>query len=443
MRYIKNVTGMFMIIALIVMINAAAGAQNWTEDLDFNYSYDLKGTKILIIASDDFNSGETIEMGNLWKSFGANVKYAGPSETLIGEEPEFQIPGEEKSPKPELKVDYLLKNINPEDYDVIYFAGGEGIGKLIEGNKITVAKLIDKFYKENKMIAAMCHAPMVLSVSESIRGKKATANGDKEREFLRNSGAIISDEICIVDYPFITGQWPFLQTFAYTIAERIQFPEGNGPLQKYFQNLSQDEKKLSGLRGAAQLSAKPVEMNKVKKIIRAAMLTPPQDMSLTAYFPFKLVLINSPETRSLISTAIFEKTKDLFTARGVPAEVIQKRLNNKFVTSPNLVLAVMDTSRIPARDKTIREITLRNNMLQYGAARENMIIMSEAMDLGISFAGFPVFMMAQDDIKKIVEIPENYILIDMFAIGHPESLSLPPVSASIDNILIEEKWNSN
>lgn len=68
-----------------------------------------------------------------------------------------------------------LAEVNEADYDAIFYPGGHGpLWDLSEDpNSI---KLIESFYKNNKPVAAVCHAPAVLKNTKNIDGTPLVKN---------------------------------------------------------------------------------------------------------------------------------------------------------------------------------------------------------------------------------------------------------------------------
>lgn len=125
-----------------------------------------------------------------------------------------------------------LKSIIHSDYDAVFFPGGHGpLWDLAENRE--VVSLIEDFYKHNKIIAAVCHAPIVLKDTKNkageplVKGKKVTAFTNSEEtaiglntvvpflveDELKNNGGIFSkaenwEGYAIEDDLLITGQNP-------------------------------------------------------------------------------------------------------------------------------------------------------------------------------------------------------------------------------------------
>ncbi|MEM6721088.1 MAG: type 1 glutamine amidotransferase domain-containing protein [Bacteroidota bacterium] len=78
-----------------------------------------------------------------------------------------------------------LAAVNEADYDAVFYPGGHGpLWDLSEDTNSI--KLIESFYKNNKPVAAVCHAPAVLKNAKNVdgtplvKGKKVTGFSNTE-----------------------------------------------------------------------------------------------------------------------------------------------------------------------------------------------------------------------------------------------------------------------
>lgn len=102
------------------------------------------------------------------------------------------------------KADYLLEEINPEDYDGVYIPGGtKGAETLRDDDR--VIEIVKKFNAANKLIAAICAGPIVLDKAGVLADKKATSFPTIKQE-LKNVGEYMDDEIVVTDGNVTTGR---------------------------------------------------------------------------------------------------------------------------------------------------------------------------------------------------------------------------------------------
>ena len=125
-----------------------------------------------------------------------------------------------------------LSDMNPDDFDAVFYPGGHGPLWDLANDKTSIA-LIEKFNKQNKPIAFVCHAPAALKDVKGadgnalVKGKKVTGFSNKEEaavgltqvvpllveDMLIENGAFYSNvenwkPFVIQDGNLITGQNP-------------------------------------------------------------------------------------------------------------------------------------------------------------------------------------------------------------------------------------------
>ena len=152
-------------------------------------------------------------------------------------EPDFQTPATIRFNKDSETQDILsktikLENIDHIEYDAVFYPGGHGPLWDLSENKNSIS-LIEDFYKNNKPVAAVCHAPAIFKHTKNtngsslVYGKKVTGftNGEEEavqltsivpflvEDMLKNNGAIYSKKpdwnpYAVEDGLLITGQNP-------------------------------------------------------------------------------------------------------------------------------------------------------------------------------------------------------------------------------------------
>ncbi len=110
----------------------------------------------------------------------------------------------------EAEVDLLIDNLNVKNFDGIVFIGGAGAYKYVEDPKAHEIALLA--VKENKVLGAICIAPIILAKAGVLQGKKATvwsSSMDKSMiKILKDGGAIYQDADVVIDGKVITASGP-------------------------------------------------------------------------------------------------------------------------------------------------------------------------------------------------------------------------------------------
>ena len=116
-----------------------------------------------------------------------------------------------------VKTDGLLKDIS-SDFDAIVLPGGMP-GSVNLKDDLTVINVIKRFFKENKLVAAICAAPIVLDKAGILQGKKHTAHPAVKDSFKNSTYTGNRIEI---DNNIITGKGPGVSAeFALSIAKYL------------------------------------------------------------------------------------------------------------------------------------------------------------------------------------------------------------------------------
>jgi protease I len=175
----------------------------------------LKGKRIAVLAADGF---EEIELtGPVWyfRELGAQVDIVGPKYNPAPARYGLSAPEMGKDhimaiqylqPVGWLKLDRTADQIKVSEYDAVFIPGGAWNPDNLRYDK-DVIKFIQDFNKSGKLIAAICHAPVVLASADILKGRKLTGYWNIQSD-LTNAGGIVSDEPVVVDANIITSRHP-------------------------------------------------------------------------------------------------------------------------------------------------------------------------------------------------------------------------------------------
>ena len=116
-------------------------------------------------------------------------------------------------------ADQLIENADYNDCEMIALPGGmPGTTNLMSDE--TLISQIRKFADEDKYLAAICAAPMVLAAAGVLEGKKATIFTGMENKL---AGAKYKKDTVVVDGKIITSKGPgTAMDFALTLVETIR-----------------------------------------------------------------------------------------------------------------------------------------------------------------------------------------------------------------------------
>lgn len=105
----------------------------------------------------------------------------------------------------QIDVDIAFKDINPADYDILVISGGKGPEKMrLDKDALEIVK---HFFKENKPVATICHAPQVLISAGVIKDRKSTC-WIGIRDDIIAAGAQYEDSEVVIDGNFVSSRNP-------------------------------------------------------------------------------------------------------------------------------------------------------------------------------------------------------------------------------------------
>ena len=155
----------------------------------------LSGKKVvMVIAPKDFRDEELLEPMAILLDKGAKVVVASNSlDTATG------MSGAK------IKPDILVKDIQTKDWDAIVLIGGQG-AKIYWDDKV-VHSILKEAVKEDKVIGAICIAPITLANAGILKGRKATV-WDGVADKIKSKGAIYTKSDVEQDDKIITANGP-------------------------------------------------------------------------------------------------------------------------------------------------------------------------------------------------------------------------------------------
>ncbi|MET7258808.1 DJ-1/PfpI/YhbO family deglycase/protease [Dyadobacter fermentans] len=175
----------------------------------------LKGKKMAVLAADGFEEIELL--GPVWyfRQLGAHVDIVAPKFNPAPARYGLSTPEMAKdhimaiqylNPVGWVKVDRTADQIKVEEYDAIFIPGGAWNPDNLRYDQ-DVLRYIKGFNQSGKLIAAICHAPVVLASADILKGRKLTGYWNIQTD-LKNAGGIVSDAPVVTDGNLITSRHP-------------------------------------------------------------------------------------------------------------------------------------------------------------------------------------------------------------------------------------------
>ncbi len=119
------------------------------------------------------------------------------------------------------KVDRTVDQVKAEEYNALMLPGGVINPDLLRINEHALVFVRD-FFKQEKPVAAICHAPWTLISADVVKGRKMTSYKSIKDDLI-NAGANWVDEEVVVDQGFVTSRNPNdLPAFNAKLIEEIK-----------------------------------------------------------------------------------------------------------------------------------------------------------------------------------------------------------------------------
>lgn len=163
--------------------------------------------KVLILLADGFEEIEMTVPVDIFRRLGINVCLAGiENEKVIGAHDIVY------------NADTCLKKLNTKDFDAVLLPGGMPGAKNLQ-NSQSVIQLVKDFNSKEKLMCAICAAPIVFGKAGILENKTVTCYPGFETEL---GNVNYTSRLCEHDGNIITGKGPGA-AFAFTreIAETL------------------------------------------------------------------------------------------------------------------------------------------------------------------------------------------------------------------------------
>lgn len=150
--------------------------------------------KALIISADHFEDSELLFPYYRLQEEGLEVDIASISRGKINGKHGYEV-----------VVDKALRDIDPNDYDLLVLPGGKAPATLRkESAAVSIAQ---DFMRSDKPVAAICHGPQILITADVLQGRRATCYRSVAEELIA-SGALYEDSEVVVDGKLVTSRQP-------------------------------------------------------------------------------------------------------------------------------------------------------------------------------------------------------------------------------------------
>ncbi|WP_230770358.1 DJ-1/PfpI/YhbO family deglycase/protease [Sphingomonas sp. Leaf4] len=175
---------------------------------------DLTNARVLILATDGFEESELFDPRQALLDAGAQVTLAS-----IKTDPIQGVVNDSEKART-ITPDLTLEEVDTEQYDMLLLPGGVGNPDKLRIEERAV-EIVSEFMDDDKIVAAICHAPWLLVEADVVDGRRVTS-WPSVRTDLENAGADVVDEEVVIDDNLITSRKPAdIPAFSKAILEAL------------------------------------------------------------------------------------------------------------------------------------------------------------------------------------------------------------------------------
>jgi putative intracellular protease/amidase/nitroreductase len=414
------------VIVILLFAAKLSMSQELLERNDFSLEYKLDNFKILVITYNKCSYEETVEMADDWEGWGAEVDFAAPEKEIVASQTKMTSKGMVPDGEVKFKVDFLLHQVLPEKYDVIYIVGGDNYKELITIHEEDIKRIINYSYMNNKIVAAYCHSPAVFSIFEFIKGKSVSVEGRYERKLLLDAGAKVVNDIITVDGNIITGRFPYTEAFTYTVAEHLQYPNGIGP---YHQIVSAKNKTIDFIDNVANIQIfkdKPIRRDTLNLLLQTGQKSIISE-NYSYNYTTKYLCIDNKQDIDKVKNILVHQNVDFFRNRE-DSQVRAKRYMNSLINEASaLIFIYIDLDKIDKDEKPSGYMEMKYYSY-IGGISQNIMLGAEALGLGGKLIDIKWLQNAREDLDKTFKAPKNLKLVNVLAIGYADFKFVPALT---------------
>lgn len=424
-------TFVLLVIVFLLAGGSTVFGQLWWEDSGEKLDYNLTGLSFLMVMGEDFDYQEATIIKQLWEEWGAQVDVAGTDLELTGHVWKRKDGEWDRSETRRIQTDLLISEVDLSRYQAVFFPGGNSPKNLLERERLRVVEIIQQADRQGLILAAICRGPSLLAMARVVEDRKVTGHHDVVDDITGAGGEYVN-QVCVVDENTVTGNWPYFETMAVQVAERVLFPKGGAPSQNSPFETDPVLKAIKDRRSIRKFEDKEVELSKLQSILRAATWAPSSNNDQ----PWKFVVVKSKSTKEKLLDGFMEKMKDYYESHGIPIDQVGAFWSGVF-SAPVHIFAFCDTSVVEI-EEGFEEIEMLWCEQGVSAACQNMLLAAHALDLGAVWTGASLIL--EPEIKEVLGVPAGARLMTMIAVGYPASQPLPPVRRPLSDVVSFEKW---
>ena len=418
----KNKITTLLFAILITGYAAGNTPEIWMEQRENMPVYDLHGKKILMVVGYDYDHHEVFDIRETWESWGATVHVSAAESITEGHTIAFNGVWFDSEINSVVETDVLLNDASMIDYDALYFPGGSGPEHLVKEHPGELYRLIDEALEKQATIGAICGGPFALTAHDHFKGVKMTVSPSKRQE-MENYGIKYVNEPVVLGNRLITGNWPFFETFAITMAHNILhpdnqladiFPESDCYLCDFLQSQ----------RAPMGFTNKKITEEDLSQMLSSGIALPwVRFMHQNWHF----IAVNCPAKRAKLKENVFQNIEENNLHPNASKDQLKNYWNN-MLDNPVLLLGFFRSD--PDALNTAMTRFMETNLIAAGTQ-----ISIAANYKGLATQWITAMPTITKPVTDVLKTGEDLHLVFAMALGYPKAYALPNTRKSLDQVL--------
>lgn len=177
--------------------------------------------RVLMLAARGFEDSELYEVRTALSNSGAEVHLASIDKNPIRGVAWDAATGISAPSTVSTTPDLTFDRVDVAQYDALVLPGGLVNPDILRTVPVAV-QIVQDFMAQNKIVAAICHAPWLLVEADVLRGRTLTSWTSIRRD-LTNAGALVVDQEVVIDGNLISSRMPAdIPAFARAISGALR-----------------------------------------------------------------------------------------------------------------------------------------------------------------------------------------------------------------------------
>ncbi|NMC77603.1 MAG: nitroreductase family protein [Candidatus Methanofastidiosa archaeon] len=180
-----------------------------------------------------------------------------------------------------------------------------------------------------------------------------------------------------------------------------------------------------------------IEREKVLSLIEAAIQAP----SAHNFQPWEFILIDEKETKEILSSKMAETWIKNLKKDGKPNSEIEARVKlskERINNAPFIIIPCFDTSKVEKYGDSRNNAEFIMGIQSVALASENILLKATELGYGVLWLCAPLF--CPDEVRSVLEIPENIFPQEILIVGVPDEDPEKPKRRNIDKLIHFNRW---